>query len=206
MLRPLSLAQHTLFADLLEPSLDDRFPENGSFVVHTVGPKSGARRQYWYYQGYRSTAGPHDKARRYSRYVGRVDDAALGERVAQFNATKAARAERANTVKALVGAGMPRPRIIAGRIVEALAKAGLFQLRGVMIGTAAYQTYGGVLGVRLSKASAVTRNVDVVQFALASGMAEDRIPDVLDVLRAVEGNDLQPHDALRRDRLTRRTR
>lgn len=190
MLRPLSLAQHTLFADLIEQTLDDmfddQFPENGSFVVRTVDPKEGPRRQYWYYQGYRPAAGPHDEAQRYSRYVGPVEDAALSERVARFKEIKAARAERKSTVEALVGAGMPRPQIIMGRIVEALAKAGLFRLRGVMVGTAAYQTYSGVLGVRLSKASAITSDVDVAQFASISEKVEDRIPDVLEVLRGVD--------------------
>ncbi|WP_204323331.1 GSU2403 family nucleotidyltransferase fold protein, partial [Streptococcus pneumoniae] len=41
---------------------------------------------------------------------------------------------------------MPRPPVVIGRIIEALAKAGVFRLRSVLIGTAAYQTYPAVLG------------------------------------------------------------
>ena len=40
MPRPLSLAEHTLLAELVEKSLDamfdDHFPENGSFIVRST--------------------------------------------------------------------------------------------------------------------------------------------------------------------------
>ncbi|WP_179698698.1 GSU2403 family nucleotidyltransferase fold protein [Methylobacterium sp.] len=156
MPQPLSLAQHTLFADLLEQGFEDLFdpdfPENGSFLVRERTSRAGVIRSYAYYQGYRSAAGRQDRGRRYSRYVGPTDDPAIGERIARFKRIKAVRAERSSTVDALVGAGMPRPRRAVGRMVEELARAGLFPSRAVLIGAAAYQTYSGVLGVRLSKA------------------------------------------------------
>ena len=45
---PLSLAEHTLYAELVEQSLDamfdDQFPENGSFVTRSVESRDGERR------------------------------------------------------------------------------------------------------------------------------------------------------------------
>jgi hypothetical protein len=54
-------------------------------------------------------------------------------------------------VRALIGAGMPRPDRATGRIIEALARFGVFPDHAVLIGEAAHQTYGGVLGMRLAK-------------------------------------------------------
>ncbi|MFX7507365.1 GSU2403 family nucleotidyltransferase fold protein, partial [Acinetobacter baumannii] len=72
--------------------------------------------------------------------------------------------ETASIVNALIGAGMPRPPVVMGRIIEALAKAGVFRLRSVLIGTAAYQTYPAVLGFRISQSAAITGDVDIAQF------------------------------------------
>ena len=45
---PLSLAEHTLYAELAEQSLDamfdDQFPENGSFVTRSVQSRDGGAR------------------------------------------------------------------------------------------------------------------------------------------------------------------
>lgn len=155
MLQPLSLAMHTLYADLLEQGLEDlfdsQFPENGSILVRRKGSGNEAARNYAYYQGYRLAAEAQDRGRRYSRYVGPTDDPAVGEWIAQFQRIKAVRAERSSTVDALIGSGMPRPPAAVGRLIEGLAKAGLFPSRAILIGAAAYQTYSGVLGVRLSR-------------------------------------------------------
>ncbi|MGC5777361.1 GSU2403 family nucleotidyltransferase fold protein [Methylobacterium sp. NFXW15] len=153
MVRPLSLAQHTLYADLTEQGsdavFDPEFPENGSIIVR--GNRPGAPALHAYYQGYRARAGAAGQGQRFARYLGRADDPAVAARIARFQRIKAVRAERATTVRALIGAGMPKPDRMAGRIVEALARAGLFSDHAVLIGDAAVQTYGGVLGVRLPK-------------------------------------------------------
>src|ERR1700677_4368248 len=75
---PLSLAEHTLYAELLEQSLDamfdDQFPENGSFVTRSVAGRDGTRRGNFYYQGYRPKNGESAVKNRFSRYVGLADD------------------------------------------------------------------------------------------------------------------------------------
>lgn len=111
MVRPLSLAQHTLYADLLEQGTDDLFdpemPENGSILVRPS--RAGAQASHGYYQGYRPAAGKADRGERYARYLGLAKDPAVAARIAQFQRVKAVRAERATTVRALIAAEMPRP-------------------------------------------------------------------------------------------------
>lgn len=190
MVRPLSLAQHTLLADLLEQGqeelFDPYFPENGSFIVRPSAGRSSVIRSYVYYQGYRPAAGSADKGQRYSRYVGLADDPAVSERIVRFRQIKAARTERQSTVDALLGAGMPRPSRSAGRIIEALARAGLHASASVLIGTAAYQTYSGVLGVRLSKSRPPLEDGETVQFIRTPAYDEEQRSDLLDMLRMVD--------------------
>jgi hypothetical protein len=187
---PLSLAEHTLYAELVEQSLDamfdDQFPENGSFVTRSVESRDGATRGYFYYQGYRPKNGDPDVKSRFSRYVGPSDDPEIVQRVQRFLEIKAHRKSRAHLVDALTASGLPRPPVVIGRVIEALAKAGVFRLRAVLIGTVAYQTYSGLLGMRLSRAAAMTGDVDLAQFRSISIAVEDSTPPMLDVLRAVD--------------------
>lgn len=186
MVRPLSLAQHTLYADLLEQGIDElfdpEFPENGSILVR--GNRAGAPADHAYYQGYRPAAGSNDRGQRYARYLGRADEPAVAARIARFQRVKAVRAERATTVRALIGAGMPRPDRITGRIIEAFARAGLFAADAVLLGHAAQQTYDGVLGVRLSKpAKMVTGEQPAVEIAVRD---RARLEDIGDALHAID--------------------
>ena len=48
--------------------------------------------------------------------------------------------------------------------VEALWKAGFFRLRGILVGSLAYQCYAGPLGIRLTAASVRTDDADFAQF------------------------------------------
>ena len=185
-MRALSLAEHTLYADLLDQIGADLFdpdlPENGSLLVRPN--RSGAPADHAYYQGYRPAAGEAERGQRFARYLGRADDPAVEARIARFQRVKAVRAERTTTVRALIGAGMPRPDRITGRIVEAVARAGVFAEYAVLIGDAAYQTYGGVLGARLSKlAKAVTDRSPAVQIAVRD---RDGLADIRDALHTVD--------------------
>lgn len=186
MVRPLTLAQHTLYADLLEQGAVELFnadmPENGSILIRGIRP--GAPATHGYYQGYRPATGDAARGQRFARYLGRADNPMVTARIARFQRVKAVRAERTNTVRALIGAGMPRSDRIAGRIIEALARAGLVPDHAVLIGDAAYQTYDGVLGVRstkLRKAALIDRpNVEIVVHD------SPRAADIFAALRAVD--------------------
>jgi hypothetical protein len=187
---PLSLAEHTLYAELLEQSLDamfdDQFPENGSFVTRSVAGRDGAKRSYFYYQGYQPKNGEPEVKNRFSRYVGPANDPEIIQRVQKFQEIKTQRKARAHLVDALTGAGLSRPPVLIGRVIEALAKAGVFRLRAVLVGTVAYQTYSGLLGMRLNRAAAMTGDVDLAQFRSISIGVEDTTPPLLEVLRSVD--------------------
>ncbi len=188
---PLSLAEHTLLAELsslsLDAMFDDQFPENGSFITRSVKNREGVVRDYFYYQGYVPGPGT-DGPKRYSKYVGPADDADLQARVKRFREIKAARQDRQRIVKALAGAGLPTPPVEMGRIIEALAKAGVFRLRAVLVGTGAYQTYPALTGMRMSQAAATTGDVDIAQYRSISMSVDDATPPLLDVLKSVDGS------------------
>ncbi|MCC8935604.1 hypothetical protein H8A99_03610 [Bradyrhizobium sp. Arg68] len=59
----------------------------------------------------------------------------------------------------------PQPRI--GDVIAALAKAGVFRLRGMLIGTIAHQTYAAMLSARRSAGSRQTTDVDIAQFKMS---------------------------------------
>lgn len=66
-----------------------------------------------------------------------------------FKTLKAAYRARRKLVSTLVReAYLPAAGLDDGRRREALAGAGLFRLRGVLVGTAAFDVYSAVLGVR----------------------------------------------------------
>jgi hypothetical protein len=70
--------------------------------------------------------------------------------------------------------------------VAALARAGVFRLRGVLVGTVAYQTYPAILGVRLSNALLQTSDVDIAQFTSVSVAIDEQTPPMLEILRGVD--------------------
>ncbi len=70
--------------------------------------------------------------------------------------------------------------------MEALASGGFFRLRGVLIGTAAFQTYAGLLGVRLPAAAVLTGDADIAQDYAISREVEDMLPPIVDLLQNVD--------------------
>lgn len=186
MLKEVDLAAQTLFAELLQRSLDAEFDaeyrENGSFIR-----KRSKEHEYWHYQ-WRDG----DKIR--NKYVGPVSDAAISDRVQRFASLKASFKRRQTLVRALVAAGLPTPDPLSGRIVEAFWKAGFFRLRGVLVGTLAFQTYAGVLGVELGRRPLMTQDADFAQFwGVSENIGESTEPP-LKILRSVDETFRQvPH-------------
>ncbi|GHE73818.1 hypothetical protein GCM10019059_36670 [Camelimonas fluminis] len=120
-------------------------------------------------------------------YVGRFDDPEITRRVEKFKELKAAAKERRQLVRTLVReANLPAPEVFVGRIVEALAKAGFFRLRGVLVGTVAYQCYSAMLGIRLPQSAMMTADPDFAQFHSISVAVDDEMPPVLETLASVD--------------------
>jgi hypothetical protein len=181
----ISLAHQTLYAELMQQTLDaafdEQFPENGSFVTKIL-----KGRKYWYYEGYETTSGGATEARKYSKYVGPQNDPEIAKRVEAIRRTKTSFKERRSLVTSLRDLGLPTPPAFVGDVVEALWKAGIFRLRGVLVGTLAYQTYAGLLGVRLPAAPIMTGDVDFAQFHSVSMLVDDTMPPMLETLQSVD--------------------
>jgi hypothetical protein len=71
-------------------------------------------------------------------------------------------------------------------VVAALAASGVFRLRGVLVGTVAYQAYAAMLGVRLPAAVVQTEDVDVAQAANVSAEVGEATRPMAEVLREVD--------------------
>jgi hypothetical protein len=172
-----SLIVQTTYAELLErcaaAGFSDAFPESGAFV-----PKAIKGRRYWYFQL------PADAGRK-QRYVG-PETPELLARIAAHREARHDERERGALVSALIRLGMPRPNPDMGDVIAALADAGLFRLRGVLVGTVAYQTYSAMLGTKLPSQSLQTADVDIAQFASTSKAVDDRTIPAVDVLRKVD--------------------
>ncbi len=174
------LIMQTTYAELVErcaaAAFKEAFPEGGTFV-----PKTIKERRYWYFQM------PASKGRG-QRYVG-PETPELLERIAHHREIRDDERERQVLISALARSfGMPKPHDEIGEVVAALARAGIFRLRAVLIGTVAYQTYSAMLGIRLPASALSTEDVDIAQFRNVSIAVQDEIPPVLDVLRQVDAS------------------
>jgi hypothetical protein len=174
----LGLATQTLFAELLQRCLDadfdDSFSERGTFVR-----RKRQSRMYWYH---RQREGQSHK----EVYVGPVTDKSITDRVNRFADIKSDFKQRQEMVRALVATGLPTPDPIAGPVIEAMWKAGFFRLRGLLVGTLAYQAYAGPLGIKLGGRPLHTEDVDFAQVWGISENIGDSMPPILTVLRTVD--------------------
>lgn len=175
---PPPLVMQTTYAELLErcaaAAFDASFPEDGVFTSKTI-----KGRRYWYFQ---SSA----EQGRTQKYVG-PETPELSKQIAHHKQARDDERERRALVSAMVRSfGLPRPNPEIANIVAALAKAGVFRLRGVLVGTVAYQTYSAMLGVKLPVSIQQTGDVDIAQFGNVSVAVEDRTPPVLDILKEVD--------------------
>lgn len=176
-MQTISLALQTMFADLIERGLDAAFDQDFDEQGQFVKVKSKDR-EYWYFQKY----GGGGRTR---RYVGPVIEAAMTERVERFRTLKSDFTERREVVRALVSV-LPQPDALTGDIIDALWKGGFFRLRGVLVGTVAFQTYAGLLGVKLPGTAVMTQDADFAQFKAISDAVGDSTPPMLDILRTVD--------------------
>ena len=177
----LDFSYQTLYSELVQRSLDEsftsEFSSNGRFVAVEVKGK-----KYWYFDTPKPKSGGQDR-----RYVGPVDDPEITKRVEAFKDLKADLKGRRRLVSTLTReAYLPRPLPIAGQVVEELAKAGFFRMRGVLVGTIAYQCYSAVLGRRLDAVAMQTGDADFAQFHEISVAIKDSMPPILEVLRRVD--------------------
>lgn len=179
MIQRLPLSAQTSYAELMERLRLTRvgeFPPGASFTSKTV-----KGRLYWYVQMPTSSA----QGRR-QVYVG-PDSDSLRERIESHGQHRADAADRGRLVAALVASGAPRPDPMTARIVQALAQAGAFRLRAMLVGTVAFQTYAAHLGVRLPVSSLATQDLDLAQdFGIATHLDDTLDRPILEILRDLD--------------------
>jgi hypothetical protein len=172
------LMLQTAYAELLDrtraAAFSAAFPSDGVFTPKVVGG-----RRYWYFQS------PSAQGRS-QKYAG-PETPELLEQIGAHKAARTWRRDQRSLVAMLVRAGnFPAPRRDTGELAAALATAGVFRLRGVLVGTVAYQTYPAMLGVRLPATLVQTGDLDVAQFADVSTAMNDTTRPMPDILRQVD--------------------
>lgn len=155
-MRDIDLAFRTMFAELAQQTLDAQwqsdFPLEGRFVTVPVKGKD-----YFYFD----VPTPEGKDKR--SYVGPAADPVIAARVRRHREIKGNIKERRRLVSTLLrSGGMSAPDRFAGDVTQALAHAGFFRLRGVLVGSVAYGCYSGILGVRLPRTAMQTGDADLV--------------------------------------------
>lgn len=179
MVQRLPLSASTSYAELMERLRLARFgefPSGSTFVSKTV-----KGRLYWYVQ--MPTGGQQSRKQ---VYIG-PDSEALRDRIARHGEHKADVEDRRRLVAAIVASGAPRPDRVSAEIVRALAEAGAFRIRAVLIGTVAFQTYAAHLAVQLPVTSLATMDLDIAQdFGIASNLDDKLEKPILDILRGLD--------------------
>ncbi|MBA3520738.1 MAG: hypothetical protein H0T75_24565 [Rhizobiales bacterium] len=148
---PLTL--QTLYADLVQQA-HAGLPDLGSIYVQTqkgaeylyANRTVGVTRRHW--------------------FIGRADHPEAQAKAEAIRKGSKRAAERRNTVRILRSQGLPAPSAEFGRVLDALADAGLFR-DAVLVGTAAYQCYSALAGVFLPSAALMTQDADLATASLA---------------------------------------
>lgn len=173
------LALQTLYAELLDQlqlvQIGD-LPAGTSFRKRTL-----SSRDYWYAQ---PPTGPNGRPK--ERYLG-TNTPELVAMIAKAQTASQARKAQRSIVRSLISAGYFSPDALTGDLAEALAKSGLFRLRGVMIGTSAFQTYGPLLAVRLPGAASRTADLDIAQdYGVSLALGDMINPLIFETLQSVD--------------------
>ncbi|MEQ1930498.1 MAG: GSU2403 family nucleotidyltransferase fold protein [Parvularculaceae bacterium] len=175
----LPLVIQTSYAELIDQLQLVRatqFPVGTTFRTRTI---SG--RDYWYAQEPTGLRG-----RPAERYVG-PNSPELASAIALAKSAKQDIEGRRAIVRSLKAAGLPEPDGITSAVIDALSLAGVFRLRSLVVGTVAFQTYGGLLGVRLPGAAIRTGDLDIAQDYGVSLAIDDAIQlPLLEILRSVD--------------------
>lgn len=178
-MKQIDLVFRTVFAELAQRTFDAQFEAdfslNGRFVSVPV-----KGRNYWYFEF------PTEQGEK-RRYVGPESDDEITARVKRHKEIKDDIRERRRLVAMLLrSGGMAAPDRFAGEVTKALADAGLFRLRAVLIGSVAFGCYSGLLGVRLPNSVIQTGDADFAQDLAISAEVEDSLPPILEVLQSVD--------------------
>ena len=168
----LPLTLQSAYADLLDRLQDDALLDVGGTPVL----RARGDRRYWY-------AVHRLPERTIEKYLG-PDGPEIRRSVETLQASKETVQERERQRRPLArmckSGGLPPVDAQTGKVLRALAMAGLFRLRGVLVGTHAFRCYPGLLGVRIPEAFAVTEDIDVAAFEAVAVAIDDRLEPAFD--------------------------
>lgn len=158
IMKPLPPTLAVAFTDLIEAAHDaafnERFPPNGSFHQMKRG-----NRAYWYHV----MRDPTVPSGRRSTYAGAVGDPNIDTLVAKHGDDRQRHKIQKASASLLRRTGLPSPLPIEGELVRAFQRAGLFHVGAVLVGSVAYQCYGGLLGFNLGGDLHRTQDLDLAQ-------------------------------------------
>jgi hypothetical protein len=122
----------------------------------------------------------HGGARR-RRFLGRADHPEAAREAEAVRRAAADARLRRRTVSLLKRAGVQAPSLESGRLLEAVAMAGLFAKGVILVGTAAYQMYPPIVGASLSGVALTTQDADLAaaSLALTSDIEGESLLDIL---------------------------
>jgi len=166
------------YSELVQRLQDDEIIQIGGNPVK----RKINERYYWYTITYIGR-------KQVERYLG-PDNEEMHERVERLKQQKQdlklREKQRGKLVRILREAGLPSPDLQTGKTMSALSQAGVFRLRGVLVGTHAYRCYPAILGMDLGEAAAVTEDIDIAQFRPVSVAIGDHVdPEIKEALEAV---------------------
>ncbi|RDD60941.1 nucleotidyltransferase family protein [Ferruginivarius sediminum] len=165
----LPVATQTMYADLNERAWRGNLQDLTAGTGGSAYTREVNGRKYWYWRP------PSDHGKRPSpRYLG-PDTDLVRQRIQELDEHTHNRRERRDMVRALRSARLPYPDKITGDVLAALAEAGAFRLRAVVVGSVAFQCYSGLLGVYIPATLSRTGDVDIAQFHSISLAVEDQI-------------------------------
>lgn len=168
-MRPIPLNIQTMYADLIQSrELGDN---PGSVTVRKIKGK-----EYLYVT-------VKDGGTRRQRSLGRADSPDAIAKAEQFKDSAARARGLRTTVSLLKKAHVPGPSLPLGRVLEAIANAGLFSKGVMLVGTAAYQTYPCLVGAFLPSTALMTNDADIL---LSSFVSKDEPKDLEAILKRAD--------------------
>lgn len=177
--RELPLAIQTNYAELLDQL---RIAQTA-----TLGPDLQFRkrtikgRDYWYARSPTGRGGARNE-----RYLG-PDSEQLRAVIENDKGVGQSVEARRLIVRSLLASGLPAPDAVSGKVLQVLADAGVFRLRGVVVGTVAFQMYGAGLGALLPGLAVRTADLDIAQDYGVSVALDDAVEKpMIDILRAAD--------------------
>lgn len=169
-MRAIPLTIQTMYADLLQSKgLGEE--AHGSVSVRTIKGKD-----YLYVT-------TKDGGTRHQRSLGRANDPAAVAKAEEIRQAAKRAKDLRTTVSALKKAHIPGPSLPLGKVLEAVANAGLFREGVMLVGTAAYQTYPGLVGAHLPSTALMTNDADLL---VSSFVSTDEPKDLEAILQRAD--------------------